>query len=385
MSLTRIVAALLPALMFAACSNTRLVPQEIWEAEQMQESMAYQQRIDAVGLPLLAAAVPHCRDEAISTTGVTFTNYLSFQPMDRKPARKVIGTEERLHAVWVVPGLAADRAGLRAGDVLLRIDGKSAPTGEMATEAWQAAISPALRRGDPIELVVLRGTEEIAARIEPTAICPYRMELWGNRLDVFARTTGREIAISAGLLRFARSDSELAVVLGHEIAHNITGHVQLPAIGDLADPVSNAAFDLLSEMTGAGTVGALSRRHDPKDGASSTAATAMEQELEADYVGLYLVAAAGMKVDGAEDVWRRLERINPDSTTDAEYRADPSHPTHAARLAAFQEWIPEIKRKQAAGDPLVPERHDWARWLRAHGWETVPPAPAAQPPGAPPL
>lgn len=380
MSLTRIAATALLTLATAACSNTRLVPQEIWEAEQMQESMALRARIDAVGLPLLAAAVPYCRDEAAPVTGVFFTNFLSFQPMDRKAARKVIGAEERLHAVSVVPGLAASRAGLRKGDVLLRVNGMAAPTGEMAAEAWQAAVAPVLRRGDAIELVVLRGEEEIAARIEPTLVCPYRLELWGNRLDVFARTTGPEISISAGLLRFARRDEDLAVVLGHEIAHNIMGHVQSPAIGDLADPVSNAAFDLLSEMTGAGTVGALSKKRDPKDAGSSSAATAMEQELEADYVGLYLVAAAGMTVDGAEDVWRRLERIMPDSATDAEYRADPSHPTHAARFAAFQEWIPEIRQKQAAGGLLVPEQHDWAKWLRAHDWEDVPPTPAASPP-----
>ena len=37
------------------------------------------------------------------------------------------------------------------------------------------------------------------------------------------------------------------------------------------------------------------------------------------------------------------------------------------RFAAFREWIPEIKAKQAQGLPLVPEKQDWPRWIAEHG------------------
>jgi Peptidase family M48 len=111
---------------------------------------------------------------------------------------------------------------------------------------------------------------------------------------------------------------------------------------------------------------------------TSTARDRVEQELEADYVGLYLMAAAGMEIDGADEIWRRMRDAFPDGEPPAGAEAVRTHPTHAARFVAFQDWVAEIKAKQAKGLPLTPEKQDWGLLLAKYGNG------GSQPPGTAP-
>ena len=362
MTLTRIAAAALIAALAAGCSNARLVPLEEWEVEQMQLSFDRQARVETVGLPLLAAAAPRCGRDAVPITGAVFINYLAFAPMDRRAAQKILGDDDRLQVLRT--GLA-DASGLMKGDILVRVGDDPAPRGETATREWVELSDRLARTQQMFDITVLRAGQEITLRLEPVPVCPYRIAVWEIE-NIFGRTTGAEINVSSGLLRFTRTDQELAVVLAHEIAHNISGHARLLRIGDLAGPVSIAMFDMVAAMIGSDARGALSKTSDPGTPQPRADAHPIELELEADYVGLYLMAAAGMNVEGAEQVWRRLATALPENAADPAYLENPTHPTHTARFMAFREWIPEIKAKQAQGLPLEPEKLDWRRWMETH-------------------
>ena len=364
---------MLIASLAAACADSGSMSLEEWEAARLQQAFDRQGRVEAVGLPLLASAAPHCGRHVVTTLGAVFMNYLSFAPWDRQAAQAVFGSDERLQAVSVVPGLAG-AAGLRKGDILLRVGSDDAPRGEKAAGEWLELSRRVIESGRPFDITVLRAGQEIALRLQPTLVCGYRLVVWEGK-DIYARTTGVEINVTAGLLRFARTNQELALVLSHEIAHNILGHTWVPRIGDLAGTLSITMFDMVAAMIGADAEGALAETSDDDVGPSADLHP-IEQELEADYVGLYLVAATGMSVDGAEEIWRRIEEISPDSELTPAYLAAPTHPTHAARFVALREWVAEIKVKQARGVPLVPERHDWRRWLGATSGElSQPPIP----------
>jgi Zn-dependent protease with chaperone function len=333
--LKRIAVCALVAGLAGACASSNVIeitPEEL-EAGVLRLSLHNQERLANVGLPLLASAAPQCGLATVPTLGATFLNPSSFQPWDQQAARTILGTDDRLQAVTAVPRLAG-AAGLQKGDILLAIGGEPAPTGETAVRDWVSRSEFLMRRDGAVDIRVLRAGQEIALRLPATPVCGYRMQPW-NSADIFARTTGEEINVTAGLIFFAGTDRELAVVLSHELAHNLLNH--------LPGPGSSARAS------------------------TSTARDQVEQELEADYVGLYLMAAAGMEIDGADAIWRRMRDTFPDGEPPAGAEAVRTHPTHAARLAAFQDWIAEIKAKQAKGLPLTPEKRDWSLLLAKYG------------------
>ena len=105
-----------------------------------------------------------------------------------------------------------------------------------------------------------------------------------NRLarsrQVNAFANGRYVVMTTAMLDFLRSDDELAVVLGHELSHNILRH---PAL--------------------------LDEQGVPKKGLmrsfGKNASRVWKTEAEADRFGIRLMAAAGYDVQAAIPFWRR--------------------------------------------------------------------------------
>lgn len=361
---TRAVAGVLIGVFAAACakSNTITMTVEEWETGRLRQALDQQDRLEGVGLPLLASAAPQCGREVVPTVGARFINAASFLPSDRPTAEAVIGTDERLQAVAVVPKLAG-AAGLRKGDILLRLGGEAAPRGETAAADWTEWSHRRMAARQALDITVLRDGQEIPLQLTPVVVCGYGLDVWEG-IDIYARTKDGQIKVTHGLLQFARSDQELALVLSHEIAHNTLKHARAAPLGDAAGPVTIAAFNMVSDIIGANARGALALT---SGNGAAPQLSPIEQELEADYVGLYFMANAGMNIDGAEQFWRRVLGAVPDSGTRAEDDGEPTHPTHAARFLALRDWVAEIKAKQAKGLPLVPEQHDWSRLVAAYG------------------
>jgi len=123
--------------------------------------------------------------------------------------------------------------------------------------------------------------------------------------NVDAHTEGARMVVYSGMLRFAESDDELAIVLAHELAHELLGQKL---------SVENA-------------------------------------ESEADYLGLYLVARAGYDVTAATQFAKRLGAEFPLAL---EQRAGHIHPISAARSIALADTLREIEGKLERGEPLEP-------------------------------
>jgi predicted Zn-dependent protease len=78
-------------------------------------------------------------------------------------------------------------------------------------------------------------------------------------------------------------------------------------------------------------------------------AYSQEFEAEADYVGLYVIARAGYRIDDAANFWRRMAISSPGSVT-----MTGDHPATPERFVALQAAVKEIEAKTAQGQPLVP-------------------------------
>jgi Zn-dependent protease with chaperone function len=143
------------------------------------------------------------------------------------------------------------------------------------------------------------------------------------------------------MVNFTRTDDELAVVIAHEMAHNIMKHIearkQNVGLGVLAD----IAVVLLSRGQVSGT------------NFASLAANKYSQEFEAeaDYVGLYIMAQARMPIADAPKFWRRMAVAHPASIGT---NHSASHPSTAYRMVALEETVKEIDDKKQKGEALVP-------------------------------
>lgn len=146
----------------------------------------------------------------------------------------------------------------------------------------------------------------------------YRPVLLEENQGLNAHADSSRISISRTMIDLARTDAQLALVLGHELAHVLMGHTHR----DFGERMAAAMFG----------------RDDRKG-----------DERQADYVGLYLVARAGYSPTEAVDLWRRMGAVQP-----AIIHGDKVHPGTAERYVALRDTVTEITAKKRRGLPLMP-------------------------------
>ena len=158
-----------------------------------------------------------------------------------------------------------------------------------------------------------------------------------EQVNAFAMPGGK-VAVYSGIFKVAKTENDLAVVVGHEIAHVSAGHGNervsqqlLAAGGAMAlqlgmDDADSLDQQMLMAAYGAGTsVGLIlpfSRKH----------------ESEADEIGLIYAAKAGYDPRAAVGFWKRME-AQKTGFTPPEYLS--THPSDSNRLAKINALMPE--------------------------------------------
>ncbi len=199
---------------------------------------------------------------------------------------------------------------------------------------------------NPVEIEVKRPEGNATFTITPKLACRFSIVL-ETKNEVNAGADGERLIIPTGMLRFAANDNELAVVLGHELAHNALRHIDRKKSNRAVGGVIGAVFDIAAAAAGVPTHGAAMRA------GANVGAGAYSQafESEADYLGLYFVSRAGFDVSKAPDFWRKMGAENPGAIQE---RWGATHPSTPERAAALEETIKEIRSKQSNREPLVP-------------------------------
>ena len=296
-----------------------------------------QDRLGAISYRLTRASAELC-GERRAAYGFVVHDVGSYSKEFRQAAARRFGLGNRPVVRYVQPDFPAAVAGLQSGDTLEAINGKS-----LSGDAKQSmeVLSRAASLKDSLRVRIRREGRILDFAMLGVATCDYPTLLTQDDI-VNAYADGERVYIASGMMRFAETDDELALVVGHELSHNALGHVSKKKgnalLGALLD-VSVAA------TTGVNTGGVF----------SNAGAQAFSQafEAEADYEGLYMVARAGYEISNAPNFWRRMAAEHPGSI---KKNFTASHPSTPERFLALESAVTEIKMKKERGDLLVPEK-----------------------------
>lgn len=170
----------------------------------------------------------------------------------------------------------------------------------------------------------------------------YVYVLRGDNVLNAAATRGNHVFVWTGMLKLARQDDELAAVIGHEIAHVLAGHTQPTAMEQVSQILVGMAGQATNAATGprAGGIGGQ---------LASTLAQAVlvnpgsqRLELEADHVGLFMMARAGYDPQAAIALWERMEQVQGGTSDSLAFLS--THPPSQERLQKFEDLLPEARR-----------------------------------------
>ena len=179
---------------------------------------------------------------------------------------------------------------------------------------------------------------------EDNTSCTYEVIIKG-RTGFNAYADGYTVYITAPMLAAMTDDNQLAMIIAHEFAHDIMEHHKRKGSNASLGSVIGLLGDAAAGSRGLNSKGNFSRI----GGARAQMSHSIEYEEEADYVGLYIMARANYPIDKVPPFWRSLSRFQ----SDALY-IRTSHPTNPERFVAMTKTVAEIRAKQRAHEPLIP-------------------------------
>lgn len=170
-----------------------------------------------------------------------------------------------------------------------------------------------------------------------------------NTVNAFCMPGGK-IVVYTGILGLigsgAEADAQLAAVVGHEIAHALAKHAN--------ERISNQMLMQLGGNILGSVVGNQSATLQAVIGQAYGLGTNMfvalpfgrKQELEADKIGLVLMAMAGYDPVQAINLWRKMS-AKTGGSGQSEFFS--THPSDETRISEIQKFLPEAQKYYRGG------------------------------------
>jgi hypothetical protein len=204
----------------------------------------------------------------------------------------------------------------------------------------------------PVNLLIQRDEKKFGLTLYPQHLpAEYAILLDSKGRDINAYAALGKIIVTQRFVNFCLNDDELALVIGHELAHQAQGHL-----------IRGAAHRELGKFTGAAVTAfsTLSLNHlldwrhsmvspDVRRVAGDAVVSVFSQddEREADIYGAWYAFQAGYDLDKGLAVWERLAAVKDHDPFESNYFLD-SHPAPLERLAALKKVARYFQAGRAA-------------------------------------
>lgn len=232
--------------------------------------------------------------------------------------------------------IGADRRQL----LLVSSEQLEAMASESYTEMKKAAQQEGILNEDE---ALLRRVRAVASRIEPQTRV-FRVDapgwnwevnvLQSDELNAFCMPGGKIMFYSGLIRQLDLSDAEIAIVMGHEIAHALREHSREQMSQALA---AQTAIGLGATLLGLGQASADLAA----TGYQALVATQFSRtdETEADRIGLELTARAGYDPRAGITLWQKMMNAN---TGGKPPELLSTHPADANRIREIQSLLPTV-------------------------------------------
>jgi Zn-dependent protease with chaperone function len=215
---------------------------------------------------------------------------------------------------------------------------------QVSAQAYNKLKADAAAKGTlNTDSATLRRVRAVAARIEPqTRVFRADAPGWkwevnvinGNELNAYCMPGGKIMFYSGLIRQLSLSDDEIAVVMGHEIAHALREHsraqVSQAMAAQTAIGLGAALFGLgqgSADMAGTAYQALIATRFSRND------------ENEADRIGLELTARAGYDPRAGVSLWQKMIKAGSGGRP-PEFLS--THPTESSRVREIEALLPTV-------------------------------------------
>ncbi len=280
------------------------------------------ERVNSIGFRILKSFKKSCRKRLKPYLGLLLADI-------NKDIKDVLNLSQDKGVVvyGTVEGSPAQIAGIKQKDIITAFNSKKVNSVYDYNYCLRR-----LKPGKSAKIAVERNNQNLLIEVNPCFI-PYDIKFFtstNSQINAFASPAG--VVVNYGLLDFIKNDDELAVVLSHEIAHIIRGHL-----------LKKSGIDLLASLAGTFIVSNV-KNFSPqavKDlSYGVSAGLSRNFEREADYFGVIYAYRAGFDVKKGIDVWERFSIRLPQSLNKS-FFAD--HPISSERLLRIKQEIESLK------------------------------------------
>ena len=272
-------------------------PEDTTFEDVLAEYQALNQRLARVAAPLRLANAELC-PQTRRDPGFSIHKLEDYPKAVRPIAEAFLGVKQGgIYVRAVRPNTSAEAARIEPGDQIIAVN-ENRISSEKLMETYNRAV---LRNGfeSVLSKVSIRteSGQEFLARIRPDTACDIPAKVIFSN-DINGHTDGKDVLITSALMRSVPDDTNLALVIAHEMAHVIARH--------------------------------------------TTQVPSQALELEADRMALVLMARAGYDIEAAVAYWETADHPHEGGST-----AKNSHPTTQARYENFRDELKRIKRIEA--------------------------------------
>nr|WP_312130738.1 M48 family metallopeptidase [Stenotrophomonas pavanii] len=252
------------------------------------------------------------------------------------------GSNENLPLLLGVgEGSPAQVAGLQDFDELVSINGEKLKTRklEKVLDRYAEVLAKEAKGGQPLDLVYLRGGVESKASVTPVPACDFRVVYVPRPIP--STTQGATVLLGNAIDSYAHTPEQIRAYVSRSVARIILDHQGENARqGRGLNLLSSAAGVLTGHQPGV-TGNALARFRNSE-----------RQDLEQDYLSVFLLARAGDDVSGITDFWQGVfSNMTGNQLLGRALGQSQGSPARLEELAAARD---DVLAKKQAGEPLLP-------------------------------